>query len=184
VDVGTVARSVVGLHDGKSITGAPRVVLRTEPVPEVLADRDQLVQVLTNLVQNGIEAARGLGDPPLVPRVEVTVANEPGRTVRITVRDNGPGVGVAMRERLFEPYASTKPGGTGLGLAIAQRIVFEHGGEIRYADAPGGGASFDVLLPVDGPPLLERPPAEEAGPEQRAPGEGDGDGRGTARGRG
>ena len=167
VDVEAVARSVVGLHDGKGITGAPRVVLRAEPVPEVLADRDQLVQVLTNLVQNGLEAARGIGDPPVMPRVEVLVGPEDTHTVRITVRDNGPGVSAAMRERLFEPYASSKPGGTGLGLAIAQRIAFEHGGEIRYVDPPGGegGARFDVLLPVDGPPLLERAPAEDAEPE-------------------
>jgi two-component system nitrogen regulation sensor histidine kinase NtrY len=162
VDVEAVARSVVGLHDGKGITGAPRVALKAEPVPELMADRDQLVQVLTNLVQNGIEAARGVGDPPGMPRVEVVIVRESEHTVCITVRDNGPGVAEAMRERLFEPYASTKPGGTGLGLAIAQRIVFEHGGEIRYADAPGGGASFAVVLPIDGPPPLERPATDDA----------------------
>jgi signal transduction histidine kinase len=63
-----------------------------------------------------------------------------------------------MRGRLFEPYATTKPEGTGLGLAIVERIVVEHGGEIAYADAPGGGAEFTVRLPLSGPTLLSEAP--------------------------
>jgi nitrogen fixation/metabolism regulation signal transduction histidine kinase len=164
VDLEAVARSVVGLHDGKGITGAPRVVLEAEPVPEIQADRDQLVQVLQNLVQNGIEAARGQTDPPIMPRVRVTIRRDSEHTVCLGVRDNGPGVDAAIRERLFEPYASTKVGGTGLGLAIAQRIAFEHGGEIRCAEPDGEGALFEVLLPIDGPPLTEAAPTPAAGP--------------------
>lgn len=163
VDLAAVAQSVIALHDGKGITGAPRVRLDAEPVPDVLADRDQLVQVLTNLVQNGIEAARTLSDPPVLPRIEVTIGRASDHTVRVEVIDNGPGVDPAIRERLFEPYASTKREGTGLGLAIAQRIVYEHGGEIRCEDATGGGARFVVVLPIDGPPLLERPPDSVSG---------------------
>jgi signal transduction histidine kinase len=76
------------------------------------------------------------------------------------VSDNGPGVAREIRERLFEPYATTKEHGTGLGLAIAQRIAIEHGGSLAYDEAPGGGARFAVTLPVTGPTLLpEAPPA-------------------------
>ena len=67
-----------------------------------------------------------------------------------------------MRARLFEPYATNKPGGTGLGLAIAQRIAVEHGGEISYAETPGGGATFSVEIPLAGPTLLHEPPPSEA----------------------
>jgi two-component system, NtrC family, nitrogen regulation sensor histidine kinase NtrY len=82
--------------------------------------------------------------------------------VRIVVSDNGPGLSPEMRARLFQPYATNKPGGTGLGLAIAQRIVVEHGGEIAYSETPGGGATFSVELPISGPSLLqEAPPASE-----------------------
>ena len=78
--------------------------------------------------------------------------------------DNGPGLAPEMRERLFEPYATTKAEGTGLGLAIVERIVTEHGGEISYRDATGGGAEFLVTLPVTGPTLLPDAPISSARP--------------------
>src|SRR5204863_3607630 len=102
----------------------------------------------------GLEAAAAVrGDP----RVLVSIGPLPNDRVRIIVRDNGPGVADDMVPRLFEPYATNKEKGTGLGLAIAQRIVFEHGGEITYRTATKGGAVFEITLPVAGPPLLARP---------------------------
>ncbi|XXX76845.1 ATP-binding protein [Sorangium sp. So ce134] len=159
VDLVAIARGVVTLHAapvGEATGGAApaRVELVADPIPKVSADRDQLIQVLTNLVQNGLEAAGAVrGDP----RVSVTIGPLPNERVRIVVRDNGPGVAEDMVPRLFEPYATSKEKGTGLGLAIAQRIVFEHGGEISYRKAQKGGAVFEIWLPVGGPPLLEKP---------------------------
>jgi nitrogen fixation/metabolism regulation signal transduction histidine kinase len=158
IDPLEVAAGVVALHDAKEGSG-PRVRLSHEEVPAILADRDQLVQVLTNLVQNGIEAAAGVTRGP---EVVVSLAARGERELRIEVRDNGPGIAAEVRERLFEPYVSTKPEGTGLGLAIVQTILHEHGGEISGGDAPGGGALFEVILPIDGPPLLEKAPASSA----------------------
>ncbi|MGK4009029.1 ATP-binding protein [Sorangium sp. So ce1036] len=135
----------------------PRVELTADPIPKVSADRDQMVQVLTNLVQNGLDAAGAVRSDP---RVTVTIGPLPNDRVRIVVRDNGPGVAEEMVPRLFEPYATSKETGTGLGLAIAQRIVFEHGGEIGYRKAQKGGAVFEIWLPVAGPPLLEKPPGD------------------------
>jgi len=157
-----VARGVVTLHasapDGAE--GAPaRVELAAEPIPMVSADRDQIIQVLTNLIQNGLDAAAATRPDP---RVTVTIAPAPDARVRVVVRDNGPGVPEAFLPRLFEPYATTKEKGTGLGLAIVQRIAFEHGGEITYRKAQKAGAVFELTLPVAGPPLLERPPSVEA----------------------
>lgn len=158
IDLAAVARGVVTLHnqapDGSD--KSPRVDLVVEPIPMVLADRDQVVQVLTNLVQNGLEAAGAVREDP---RVVVTIGPLPNDRVRIVVRDNGPGVPEEMLPRLFEPYATSKEKGTGLGLAIVQRIVFEHGGEIAYRKATKGGAVFEIWLPVSGPPLLEKPPS-------------------------
>jgi signal transduction histidine kinase len=161
IDLVQVARGVVTLHaapdageaapDGKA---PPRVELVSEPIPPVQADRDQIIQVLTNLVQNGIDAASAVRSDP---RVTVTIGPLPEARVRVVVRDNGPGVPENFLSRLFEPYATTKEKGTGLGLAIVQRIVFEHGGEIVYRRAQKGGAVFEITLPVAGPPLLERP---------------------------
>ena len=95
------------------------------------------------------------------PQVAVDVRPSSADKVRIVVSDNGPGLTPDMRARLFEPYATNKPGGTGLGLAIAQRIAIEHGGEIGYSESPGGGATFSVALPVSGPSFLQEPPASE-----------------------
>lgn len=160
IDLAAVARGVVTLHnqapDGDE--KGPRVDLVVEPIPMVSADRDQVVQVLTNLVQNGLEAAGTVREDP---RVVVTIGPLPNDRVRIVVRDNGPGVSEEMQPRLFEPYATSKEKGTGLGLAIVQRIVFEHGGEIAYRKATKGGAVFEIWLPVSGPPLLEKPPSPE-----------------------
>jgi C4-dicarboxylate-specific signal transduction histidine kinase len=113
---------------------------------------------LTNLIQNGLDAASAVRSDP---RVLVTVAPLSEDKVRVVVRDNGPGVSKEMIPRLFEPYATSKEKGTGLGLAIVQRIVFEHGGEISYREATKGGAVFELWLPVSGPPLLDKPPPLE-----------------------
>lgn len=154
VDLEEVAQGVGKLHHAVDEAG-PQVTIEAEPVPAILADRDQLTQVITNLVQNGIEAAQGAQRRPAV-RIAITA--EGRREIALTIDDNGPGVEESLRERIFEPYVSTKAEGTGLGLAIVQTIVHEHGGEMSCGDAPGGGARFRVVLPVDGPPLLEKPP--------------------------
>jgi two-component system, NtrC family, nitrogen regulation sensor histidine kinase NtrY len=169
VSLEEIARSVAALHDLPERTGGPRVSVEAEELPEVMADAGQLTQVLTNLVQNGIEAARLTSEIPLV-----TIAVRRGSDAEavIEVRDNGPGVDPAVRERLFEAYVTTKPEGTGLGLAIVQTIVHEHGGEIRCLseDEAGGeegehGAVFQVTLPIEGPPLLEQAPAITENPD-------------------
>src|SRR6185295_8602940 len=124
---------------------AARVELVAEAIPMVSADKDQIIQVLTNLIQNGLDAASATRPDP---RVVVTIGPVPKERVRVVVRDNGPGIPDAFLPRLFEPYATTKEKGTGLGLAIVQRIVFEHGGEITYRKATKGGAVFEIVLPV------------------------------------
>ena len=156
IDLVQVARSVVTLHafDEPAASTEARVTLASDPIPPVLADRDQVIQILTNLIQNGLDAAAAVRPDP---RVSVTIGPLPDARVRIVVRDNGPGVPEEFLPRLFEPYATTKVKGTGLGLAIVQRIVFEHGGEIAYRKAEKGGAVFEISIPIAGPPLLTRP---------------------------
>jgi signal transduction histidine kinase len=156
LDVEDVARHVVQLH--RADAGATRLSLevRRRP-PQVRADRDQIIQVLTNLVQNALDAVRGR------PGAAVTVTlDADGNNAALIVRDNGPGIAPEMAARLFEPYATTKAHGTGLGLAIAQRIAVEHDGELTYAGSPEG-ALFRLVLPVDGPPpLSEATPSSDS----------------------
>jgi two-component system nitrogen regulation sensor histidine kinase NtrY len=155
VDLDEVVRHVVQLH--RAAAGDRVRIEQSGPraLPSIRADRDQLVQVLTNLVQNAIDAVRERGG-------EITVAAAPYGTatthVSVTVTDDGPGVPAEMATHLFEPYATTKAKGTGLGLAIAQRIAIEHDGELAYlgpaSTGAGGpiGARFRLVLPLAGPP--------------------------------
>lgn len=151
VELTAVIRSVVGLHRSDRVA----IEVECEPPVTLRADKDQLVQVLTNLLQNALEAVQGQPDG----RVWVSVAWENPTVVsgdaerawvRLCVEDNGPGVSPEVREKLFSPYVTTKAGGTGLGLPIVQHIVVEHGGEISYQRGDRG-ARFVVRLPVTGP---------------------------------
>ena len=110
-------------------------------LPPVRADRDQMVQVLLNLVRNAEEAMRGGGTLRLA-------AHRDGDAVLIQVSDTGPGIAEGDLAHVFEPYFTTKESGTGLGLAIAERIVREHGGRLEVASRPGAGATFTIRLPA------------------------------------
>lgn len=158
VDVEELARHVVQLHKAAAgETAFAYVAQRRAPV--LRADRDQLVQVLTNLVQNAFDAVAK------VPGGAVTLTTDTtGGYVSFTVTDNGVGVAPEMQSRLFEPYATNKEAGTGLGLAIAQRIAIEHGGELSFVgpSASGKGAVFRLLVPVTGPTATSDVASHEA----------------------
>ncbi len=148
LDAADVCRHTVGLYAG----GAVDVRLEVEGAPpKVRADREQLTQVLVNLVKNAVESAEARHGST-GGRVDVVLSPE-DRGVRIEIIDNGAGIPPEDQERIFEPYYTTKAGGTGLGLAIVHRIVSEHGGTIDVHDAEGGGAVFDIVLTRAGPPM-------------------------------
>jgi two-component system nitrogen regulation sensor histidine kinase NtrY len=139
VDLGELAQSVLALYatPPEGITLLP--TLQTGVVAR--ADRDQLTQVLVNLVKNAEEAMTGKGGTVRV-RVKGTQTD-----AIVEVEDSGPGIPPEHRARIFEPYFTTKEGGTGLGLAIAARILQEHGGKLEVGGEPGEGARFSVVLP-------------------------------------
>lgn len=161
VDILALCESVARLHDALDAEGPSVWVAPLKPAHAILADQDQLVQVVQNLVQNGIEAAAGAKRRPDI-EIRVGPGTPAPAWITITISDNGPGIDLEVRDRLFEPYVSTKPDGTGLGLAIVQTIVHEHGGELSVESVENEGARFCVSLPVDGPPLLEKPPHTSA----------------------
>jgi len=119
-------------------------------LPPVLADADQIRQVLHNLIKNAGEASHekvGAGETASV--MVSTRLN--GRMAKLTIVDSGPGFPPKILQHAFEPYVTTKPKGTGLGLAIVQKIVGDHGGTITLANRPaeqGGGAEVSVQLPL------------------------------------
>ena len=98
-------------------------------------------RVLINLIENGIDASGKNG--------QITIRTHgDGETSILSVIDSGPGVPIADRTRIFQPYISTKESGMGLGLAVVRSIVEDHGGHISVTDAPTGGAQFDLQLPI------------------------------------
>ncbi|MGQ9732435.1 MAG: ATP-binding protein, partial [Candidatus Zipacnadales bacterium] len=138
------------------------VELITELDPTIgttYADEGQIEQVLMNLLVNARDAMPEGGRVTITTAAvkvdenggELSTEVEPGWYVRLSVSDTGVGMDKATRERIFEPFFSTKPigKGTGLGLATVYKIVKRHGGHIAVDSTPGKGTSFHVYLPID-----------------------------------
>jgi len=116
---------------------------------DLMADPQQLKQVLINLVKNAAESLDGSGKITLRARKSSTFLNgESTEVATIEVADTGPGIPLEIRDRIFDPFFSTKGDGTGLGLAIAARIVDKHGGSLDFDTEPGKGTTFRIKLPA------------------------------------
>jgi signal transduction histidine kinase len=120
----------------------PKIKVHCElaALPSIIADEARLRQVFANLLANAAQA-QGEGEVFLQ-------AKNVGSSIRITVRDQGPGIPKEVSDRLFDLYFTTKSGGTGLGLAVARRLVERHGGTLVYQSQQRPGATFEVTLPV------------------------------------
>jgi len=125
--------------------------LPDRPVP-LICDRRQVSQVLTNILKNSAEAIEGREARPgqALPPGEITLSlRDDDATVRIIVDDNGKGLPKEDRERLTEPYMTTRGKGTGLGLAIVKKIMEDHGGYLALDDREGGGARISLVFRRD-----------------------------------
>ncbi len=120
-------------------------------IPEFQGDRDQLVQVVLNIVSNAVRALENVGEVQLRTRIlrQFTIHQVRYRHVlKIEICDNGPGVPSHLRDKLFLPMVSGHAEGSGLGLAIAQSLVRRHNGLIQYESAPGC-TCFSILIPLE-----------------------------------
>lgn len=116
---------------------------------EFMADLQQLKQVLINLVKNAAESLDGHGMVSLRARRDKIGSNGEGMEVAlIEVQDTGPGIPLEIREKIFDPFFSTKGDGTGLGLAIAARIIDKHDGRLEFDTELGKGTTFRIILPT------------------------------------
>lgn len=113
-----------------------------EPLPQVLASPEQMEQVFLNLFLNAADAMGESGG-----RLEVHGWSA-GEEVCVAVRDTGPGIPEEIRDRIFEPFVTTKDGSSGLGLWVTYGIVADHGGRIDVESQPGKGTAFTVRLPA------------------------------------
>lgn len=130
-----------------STRGIRTTVSVAPALPPILADPDQIRQVLLNLILNACQAMPDGGDL-VVSATAVNNGRTQGAQVRIEIADTGPGIAPGDLERIFTPFFTTKASGTGLGLSISQRIVRSHGGNIAAGNLPGQGAAFVITLPL------------------------------------
>jgi len=147
VDVNEAIRDVIMLmrNEAYRYSVAIRTAL-TEALPQVMADRVQLQQVLTNLMLNGIEAMKDVDAAP-----ELTIKSEQADNshLLISVSDTGMGLAPEQAEQIFKAFFTTKADGTGMGLSISRSIIEAHGGRLWATANQPRGAVFQFTLPVD-----------------------------------
>jgi len=142
LDLAVFLQELVPLLEGEAVVTGGELTMDIEMVPLIQADPGQLTQVVLNLCRNAIEAVEENGQVVISLQLE-------GDWVALSVQDNGSGLKPEIMDKLFQPFFTNKKRGTGLGLPVVQAIVHNHGGQIIADNAPGGGAVFTVLLPVN-----------------------------------
>ena len=120
-------------------------------IPELTADKEQLIQAMLNLARNALQAVNEAGCITLRTRAkrQVTIGGQRHRVVaQIDIEDDGPGIAESMQERIFYPMVTTRAEGTGLGLPIAQYLIQSHGGVIECKSRPGCTV-FSIMIPFE-----------------------------------
>ena len=114
--------------------------------PLVTIDTERMRQVMTNLIDNAVQAMAGTSNSQVSVSTKV---DDDAAAVVIAVADTGPGIPRELRDKVFEPFQTTKKNGTGIGLSISRTIIEHHGGHMWASNLPQGGAAFGVVEPVD-----------------------------------
>ena len=141
-----IVEDVLALVRNQTVFKSIRIEYDFDPqLPPILADADQMRQVVLNIVLNAAEAMRDGGELRIRSR-----GDPDARTIELRFADTGPGIPSEVKARIFEPFFTTKKTGTGLGLSIAYGIVERHRGGLRVESTPGGGTTFVVVLPFAG----------------------------------
>ena len=148
LDFNELLRDVLVMYESMNI----KLVLNLEAnLAPIFADRALLRQVIHNLMQNAIDATAGVAST-IVQTINVRTCTSTllGGALQFSVCDSGSGINQTVRNRIFEPYVTTKPKGTGLGLAIVKKIIDEHGGSITIEnnEAEMSGATVTIVFPL------------------------------------
>ena len=116
-----------------------------EDLPPCHADPHLIEQVILNLITNAAEAMKGMGDSKKIG-LSASIQNN---RILVRVSDSGPGVPVDLRDKIFNPFYTTKEGSTGIGLSLSHRIITDHGGFLRVSQSKWGGAQFIIEIPIE-----------------------------------
>ena len=114
----------------------------------IMCNKDSLVGACVNLVNNSIEAGqlKSANDKPLL--VQITLSTQNSSRLKLVIKDNGPGIEAANKDKVFEPFFTTKAQGTGLGLAVVQSVVTAHNGKFTINSSQNEGVSAEIVLPT------------------------------------
>lgn len=120
----------------------------TPTLPLIPMCKVEILQVLFNLLKNGMDAMEDIPEADRVLTVRTKFANDP-KYIEVTVQDHGEGIEKGVEKKVFEPYFSTKSNGMGIGLTICRSIIESHDGELTYSRAGGKGSIFRFILPIE-----------------------------------
>lgn len=144
VDLRAEAEDALRLVEGRAEEcGIETEIVQEGTLPRVMADRESLRSVFTNLMINAVEAMDGEGGS-----ISIKLSNTEPNSVKVEITDSGCGIAPQDISKVFEPYFSTKETGTGLGLAIVKKAVDDHGGTISVTSKEGTGTTFTIILPA------------------------------------
>lgn len=148
VDLGQVLDQALTFLEQKCREQGVEVVRQYEPGLMVMGDKDLLYRALYNILVNALESmSQTPGEPGEAPLGQIVVRGETaGGQVRLSILDTGPGFPAELKDKLLDPFFTTKDHGTGLGLAIVASIVQSHGASLALADNPEGGARVDMAF--------------------------------------
>lgn len=145
LDLRSQAEDAMRVISGQAAESGIETSLNEEnKVPLVVADKDSLRSVFTNLLINSLESMEGEGGS-----IGIKVAAEAADRVRVEITDTGRGIAPDDIAKIFEPYYSTKETGTGLGLAIVKKAIDDHGGSVSVSSKQGSGTTFTIILPTE-----------------------------------
>lgn len=144
VDLRVEAEDALRLVEGRAEEcGIETKIVQDGTLPRVMADRESLRSVFTNLMINAVEAIDSDGGS-----ISVRLSSTDPNSVKVEITDSGCGISAQDISKVFEPYFSTKETGTGLGLAIVKKAVDDHGGTISVTSKEGTGTTFTIILPA------------------------------------
>ena len=146
IEINRLVRQVLRMVEydlhGQGVTASTEF---QEDLPQIMGDPTLLQQVILNLVKNAIEAMAA--DPTTTKALRLVTTQDGNSVVSLSVQDSGPGITPENGARVFDPFFTTKSSGTGLGLSISQKIIADHGGELRLTKTDLNGCTFEITLP-------------------------------------
>jgi signal transduction histidine kinase len=145
VDLTEIAANAIALLKSQAQVKNISIIFEQIKAVNLLADADQMTQVMMNLLMNALQILPNDGKIEL--RLQDEKDADGNEMVMMDFSDDGPGISPENQAQIFEPFFTQRSGGVGLGLAVVRQIVQAHGGEISYQDSPQKGAQFTITLP-------------------------------------